>query len=425
MFEAFRVGPVETGDGNFTLYMACSPAGAVSAIAADDRSGLAELRKRAPAGAAATCEPGLAAAGAQLGFRAAALSEGAKHARATFATMLYLGRAVEPRVVEQMPQTIDVAQRFLRARPWQLVRPEVPVEITIAIGGRERRLVASVLGADEIQHGVALYESAADLARFVELAEQDRPDGLLALPYSSLTIDPEPRWVADAVEAAIGDSLVVVPVATGAGGPRAVTPEELTTLAAAMFAVTKLAPGRLAAEVTIEVEGGGQCRAMARIPARAAVSTPPLPAWAARPIPMSGPVPAAILTVPVLPVEDSGGRDGGAARARVPGDRGRRGEGHDRDRELAGADAPARGRAGGGRRVLPRGRRVDRAAGRRLEERRGRGAGDRARRRAPGARRGAGRAHAHVRRPATGGPPGAGPGEAESAAAAGGLSRED
>lgn len=37
MFEAFRVGPVETGDGNFTLYVTCSPAGAVSAIAADDR----------------------------------------------------------------------------------------------------------------------------------------------------------------------------------------------------------------------------------------------------------------------------------------------------------------------------------------------------------------------------------------------------
>ena len=45
MFEAFRVGPVETKEGSFTLYMACSPAGSVSAIARDDRDGLAELRK--------------------------------------------------------------------------------------------------------------------------------------------------------------------------------------------------------------------------------------------------------------------------------------------------------------------------------------------------------------------------------------------
>jgi hypothetical protein len=38
VFEAFRVGPVDTGEGTFTLYMASSAAGAVSAIASDDRA---------------------------------------------------------------------------------------------------------------------------------------------------------------------------------------------------------------------------------------------------------------------------------------------------------------------------------------------------------------------------------------------------
>jgi hypothetical protein len=303
MFEAFRVGPVETSDGDFTLYMACSAAGAVSAIAPDDRAGLAELRKQAPAGAV-TCEPGLAAAGAQLGFRAAALSDEAKLTRATFATMLHLGRVVEPRVMAQLPQTIEVAQRFLRARPWQLVRPEVPIELTIELGGRERRRVASVLGADGIEHGLALHEHADALARFVELVEDDRRDELQEMSFTSLTLDPGPAWVADAVTAAYGDPIVLVPVATGADGLRVVTSEDLTTLAAAMFAVSKLAPGRLTAEVTVEVEGGGRCRATARIADRDAVSAPPLPAWATRPVRMSGPVPAAVLTVPILPVAD-------------------------------------------------------------------------------------------------------------------------
>lgn len=303
MFEAFRVGPVPTSDGNFTLYMGCSPAGAVSAIAADDRAGLAELRKSAPAGAA-TCEPGLAAAGEKLGFRAAALSEAAKEARATFATMLHLTGAVEPGVVGQIPQTIEVVQRFLRARPWQLARPEVPIELTIVLGGRERRLVASVLGADGLEHGLALHDSADALARFVELAEGDRTDELAKLAFTSLTVGIEPAWVADAVQAAYGDPIAVIPIAAGPGGPRPVTPEELTTLAAAMFAVSKLTPGRLTADVTVEVKGGGQCRATARIADPSAVTAPPPPAWAAEPEPWSGPVPTAILTVPVLPVSD-------------------------------------------------------------------------------------------------------------------------
>ncbi len=303
MFEAFRVGPVETSDGSFTLYMACSAAGSVSAIARDDRAGLAELRKQTAA-KAATCEPELAAAGAQLGFRAAALSDAAKEARATFATMLHLGDAVEPRVVGRISQALEVAQRFLRARPWQIARPEVPIEVTIALGGRERRLTASVLGADGIEHGLALYESAEALARFVDLAEDDRRDELMQMAFASLTIDREPAWVADTVKAAYGEPFVFVPMVVGGNGPRSATPDELTTLMAAMFAVSKLAPDRLTAEVTVEIEGGGECRATARIAERDITSAPPLPAWATQPRRLTGPAPAAVLTVPILPVVD-------------------------------------------------------------------------------------------------------------------------
>jgi hypothetical protein len=220
--------------------------------------------------------------------------------------MLHLGDAIEPRVMAQIPQTIEIAQRFLRARPWQLVVPEVPIELTIALGGRERRLVASVLGADGIEHGLALHESAEALARFVQLAEEDRRDELMEMSFTSLTIDPEPAWVADAVKAAFGDPVVVVPVANSAGDLRAVTSEELTVLAAAMFAVSKLAPGRLTADVTVEIEGGGQCRATARIAEREAVRVAPLPAWTKRPFQWNGQAPVAVLTVPVLPVADLG-----------------------------------------------------------------------------------------------------------------------
>jgi len=303
MFEAFRVGPVETKEGNFTLYAACSPTGAVSAVAPDDRSGLAELRKRVPDGLA-SCEPDLASAGQALGYRSAALSDEAKLARATFATMLVFGKTVEPRVVQQVPQMIEVAQRFLRERPWQIVRPEVPIEITIDLAGRDRRLAASVLGADGIEFGIALHESADALARFVALAEHDRHDEMRCVPVRSLTVGPEPAWVASAVKAAFGDPIVVIPTATDSNGRRVVTSEDLTELAAAMFAITKLGPGRLFAEVTVEAEDGGPCRATARITDREAVTSPPLPEWAAQPIRMTGDVPAAILTVPVLPVPD-------------------------------------------------------------------------------------------------------------------------
>jgi len=303
MFEAFRVGPVVTDVGTFSLYVGCSPAGTVSAIAPDDRSGLAELRKQAPAGIV-SCEPALAKAGAALGYRSAVLSAEAKEARATFATMLMLGKTAEPRIIQQIPQTIEVAQRFLAAGPWQLVRPDVPIEVTIVLGGRERRLVASVLGADGIEHGIALHESAEALARFVAAAEANRLDDLPRQPIWSLTIDPEPAWVAETVKAAYGAALVIVPAATGPTGHRVVTADDLAMLGAAMFAVSKLGPGRLTSDVTLDMTDGSQCRATARVADGGAVSARPVPAWARRPLVMDGSVPAALLTIPVLTVTD-------------------------------------------------------------------------------------------------------------------------
>ncbi len=121
----------------------------------------------------------------------------------------------------------------------------------------------------------------------------------------SLTVGPEPAWVADAVKEAFGDPIVVIPTATGER-LRAVTSEDLIDLVAAMFAITKLGPCRLTADVTIEVEGGGVCRATARIADRDAVTSPPLPDWAKRSMQLTGDVPSALLVVPVLPVPDLG-----------------------------------------------------------------------------------------------------------------------
>ncbi len=121
----------------------------------------------------------------------------------------------------------------------------------------------------------------------------------------SLTVGPEPAWVADAVKEAFGDPIVVIPTASGER-LRAITSDDLNDLVAAMFAITKLGPGRLTADVTIEVEGGGVCRATARIADRDAVTSPPLPDWAKRSMRLTGDVPSVLLTVPVLPVPDLG-----------------------------------------------------------------------------------------------------------------------
>jgi hypothetical protein len=71
-----------------------------------------------------------------------------------------------------------------------------------------------------------------------------------------------------------------------------------------MVAITKLGPGRFTSEVTIEVEDGSVCRASARITQRDAVTSPPPPAWAGKPIRVTGDVPRARLTVPIIPVCD-------------------------------------------------------------------------------------------------------------------------
>ena len=52
---------------------------------------------------------------------------------------------------------------------------------------------------DHCPHGVALHESAEAMARFVELAEHDRYEEARRMPVTSLTVGPEPAWVADAV----------------------------------------------------------------------------------------------------------------------------------------------------------------------------------------------------------------------------------
>lgn len=303
MLEAFRVGPVETGEGRFHLYMACVADGVVSAVAASDRAGLAEL-KRTAAGQPMICEPGLASAGTSLGYRPRPLSDEAAAARATFAIMLHHGASAAPSVIGQIPQAIEVARHFMGAEPWRLVRPEVPIELTLDLGGRQRRRVVSVLGADGIERGVALHEDAAALARFVDLCSDERQDELLRMAHSSLTIDSEPAWVARAVEAAFGAPLVVVACACDTEGPRQVAGEDLSLLAAAMLAVSRLAPGRLTADVSIETPGGGMCRATARIPEGAPVGRRALPAWAETTVRMSGAVPRIVATVPVLPVPD-------------------------------------------------------------------------------------------------------------------------
>lgn len=304
MLEAFRVGPVETNEGTLTLYAACTPRGVVSALANDARTALVELRKHAPR-ADATCEPALADAGRPLGYRPAPLSAPARDARAVTASALWLGPTADPRIGSQLSQTLDAASRFMRERPWQHLRPEVPVAVTITLRGREHRLVVSVLGADGIEHGVALHADAEALRRFVDLVEHDRTDELRRLAARSLTIDREPTWVADTVEAAFGERMVVVPIVTDGQGPSRVTPDELSLLTAAMFAVTKLGPGRFTADVTLELGDGDTCRATAAVQDRAAVTAAPLPAWALKPIRLAGDVPTVLLTVPVLPVFDA------------------------------------------------------------------------------------------------------------------------
>ena len=84
------------------------------------------------------------------------------------------------------------------------------------------------MGAGGQEYGVALYDEPGSLDRLAK-ASQEGPRGQVhAIDAYGFTIDGGPAWVADAVAAAYGIRLVIVPIRVRGGRMRATTADELT-----------------------------------------------------------------------------------------------------------------------------------------------------------------------------------------------------
>lgn len=241
---ALRLGEVPVDRERAFIYLAINERGMMSAVVeADDDAALREIVVAA-GGREVVCEEVLRPAARRLGLSVRPLPRWALGPRADLATVLHLGEdRIERDALPAVPAALRAAGELVCHQPWSWLRNVDVIDFEITSPGRApRHFEGCVMGAGGQEYGVALYDEPGSLERLAKASLAGPRGRAHAIDAHGFTIDGGPAWVADAVAAAYGTALVIVPIRVRAGRMRATTVDELTVMASAAAAAAHLTP---------------------------------------------------------------------------------------------------------------------------------------------------------------------------------------
>ena len=244
MIYALRLGEVPVNGGRAFTHVAIDEHGVMApVVGADDDAALRELVASA-GGREVVCEEALQATAHRLGLRVQAPPRWALGPRADLATVLHLGESrIERDALAAVAPALRAAGELLCHQPWSWLGNTDVVDFEIASAGRApRHFEGCVMGAGGQEYGVALYDEPGTLARLATASEAASRGHAPAIDAYGFTIDAGPAWVADAVAAAYGIGLVIVPIRVRGGRMSATTADDLTVMASAAAAAAHLTP---------------------------------------------------------------------------------------------------------------------------------------------------------------------------------------
>ena len=246
MLYAFKLGPIQTGDGEMTGFFAMTPERAL-----EPRFGSAAAALRSFVKESGTevlrCDSSLGRVGKPLGFVVDEAPEWAAVPRAILAFGLALGNMASPFGAAIAP-FLEATRVFLDAAPWQHWDNGDVIEVVVTRGSRVKTYEGCIMGAGGLEFGLALYPEKGSIARLsrASMAEARAVDSI------ALTVDDEPDWARDALFEGFGIDAVPVPIRLAKGRPGRVPAEDLATLTVALRAVADLSPTVKEAESSLD-----------------------------------------------------------------------------------------------------------------------------------------------------------------------------
>jgi len=246
----FKLGPVATTEGRFSVHVGVTEAGVVPAVfGKSDAEAMAEL-KSCVYGEDLRCERRLLRVGKPLGFRSAPMPEFALQPRAMLALSLANSRldAKDTDVIELL---IAACATFVDQRTWERFSDEDLVRVTVS-GAIDASFEASIMGGAGYEYGLALYFRRGAMSRVAKAMDREDLESARLEDCLAVTLDSKPAFAVKAIVEAFG--LGAVPVAYRVRDGRLEMPSraEMLALGAAVRAVAELSPEH----PMVSIEGG-------------------------------------------------------------------------------------------------------------------------------------------------------------------------
>ena len=239
MLHLFHLGPLKLLGCPSYVIAGVDEHGAFSEplVAQDLQAAVADLTKGLGP-ASLRCEPGLAEFAGQ-GVEIAALPPEAIIPRAVYAwAFVSAPEAVHsPGVIAAF---LQACARFWEAGPWGRFTSRSAFRVELREGYREWNREAAVLGSEEEQCGLELYDRPGSVARLAAALDGGRISAAQEIDSTCVTFGLEPTWAVEAVQAAYGLPVFPNVMRLRRGRPRAPERLELLQLAAALETVAML-----------------------------------------------------------------------------------------------------------------------------------------------------------------------------------------
>ena len=185
------------------------------------------------------CEPALAELLGPAGMAVGPLPPEALVPRAVYAwAFVSAPQAVHsPGIIAAL---LEACARFWEAGAWARFTSRSGFRVEQREGDREWVREAAVLGSDEQQCGLELYDRPGSVARLAAAQDGGRISAARKIDSTCVTFELEPTWAVEAVQAAYGLPVFPNVVRLRRGRPRAPERLELLQLAAALETVAML-----------------------------------------------------------------------------------------------------------------------------------------------------------------------------------------